>query len=107
MVRKRKTKKRSSAKKRSRVAFNETEVGFLIWTEAPIEYELIMQAHSYEIGEGPSDTLIEHVGYASDSSLFKKPKFRKALMNYRKWGCRPRKKKALTLSSILYHAQIQ
>ena len=64
--------------------FEETKVGYYLKYEAPLEYELIMKA--YGSGKAPSAVLIEQIGYSSLNPLFKKPKFRKALIEYRKHG---------------------
>ena len=56
-----------------------------------MEYMLLMEASV--VGE-PSANLIEHIGYASLNPLFRKPKFRRALKEYRDSGLyplRPRK----------------
>ena len=71
-------------RKRKRRRFEDTRVGHLLKYEAPLEYGLITSV--YAKGGVPSHNLIEHVGYASSNPLFKKPKFRKALIEYRKYG---------------------
>ena len=52
--------------------------------EAPLEYELLMEA--WGTASAPPADMIEAIGYASLNLLFKKPKFRKALIEYRKHG---------------------
>lgn len=81
-------------RKRKKRAFEETRVGFLLQHEAPLEYELIINVSGTICA--PSADLIESIGYASINPLFKKPKFRRALIEYRKHGlyvtprkCRP------------------
>lgn len=77
--------------RRQKRRFEETAVGYYIAHEAPVEYALLMDANI--IGE-PSANLIEYIGYASLNPLFKKPKFRRALKEYRECGLyplRPRK----------------
>ena len=60
-----------------------------------MEYDLI---YNRICGDGaPSADLIEQVGYSSQNPLFKKAKFRKALMEYREYGLycgRPKKPNA-------------
>jgi hypothetical protein len=52
--------------------------------EAPLEYQLIMDATG--ASTVPSADFIETIGYASTNLLFRKPKFRRSLMKYRKEG---------------------
>lgn len=71
-------------RKRKKRQFDETRVGHFLKHEAPLEYSLIMEAGGTV--SAPSADLIEAIGYASINPLFKKPKFRKALIDYRKNG---------------------
>lgn len=52
-----------------------------------MEYSLIVDVYSHK--GTPSADLIEQVGYSSANPLFKKPKFRRALIEYRKYGLYP------------------
>lgn len=85
-------KRKKRGRKRKRRAFEETKLGFLLKHEAPLEYRLIMEVN----GRMPTAELIEAIGYASINLLFRKPKFRRALIEYRRRGlyvkpkkCRP------------------
>lgn len=79
-------------RKRKKRLFEETRVGYFLKHEAPLEYGLIMEVCGNITA--PSADLIETIGYTSINLLFKKPKFRKALIEYRKHGvyCGPPKK---------------
>ena len=88
---KKKQKKRGRPKKRKvkkvrgiKRTFDDTKVGHFLKYEAPLEYELLI--NSMGAGKAPSADMIEMVGYASINPLFKKPKFRRALIEYRKKG---------------------
>lgn len=78
------SKPNQRGRKRKRRRFDDTRVGHLLKYEAPLEYSLIVGA--YAKGGVPSANLIEQVGYISTNPLFRKPKFRKALIEYRKYG---------------------
>ena len=52
--------------------------------EAPLEYDLL--TNKLCNNRAPSADLIEQVGYSSMNPLFKKAKFRRALIEYRKYG---------------------
>ena len=78
-------KHRKVGRKRKRRKFNETPLGHFLFYEAPLEYGLIMQAWDGNITP-PSADFIEAVSYASTNPLFRKPKFRRALMAYREFG---------------------
>lgn len=84
-------------RKRKKRLFEETRVGHFLKYEAPLEYNLIMEVNGSMAA--PSADLIEAIGYASLNLLFRKPKFRKALIEYRKNGLyiiQPRKSKPET-----------
>ncbi|NDV63932.1 hypothetical protein D0T60_01540 [Bacteroides sp. 224] len=49
-----------------------------------MEYKLIIDANGASFA--PSADLIEAIGYASNNPLFQKPKFRRCLIKYRKYG---------------------
>lgn len=93
---KRKKPRRKLVRKRKKRLFEETRVGYFLKHEAPLEYNLIMEVN----GSGaPSADFIEAIGYASLNLLFRKPKFRRALIEYRKNGLHidhPRKSKPET-----------
>ena len=71
-------------RKRIKREFSETKVGHYLKHEAPLEYELILDASG--ASSAPTADLIEAIGYASINLLFRKPKFRVALIEYRKYG---------------------
>ena len=78
--------KRSVKRKRKlkRREFYETRLGHFIQHEASLEYGLIMDVSG---GKEPNADLIESISYASLNPLFRKAKFRRALIEYRKFGC--------------------
>lgn len=81
----RKRKKKKTFKdRRQKNEFIETRVGYFLKLEAPLEYDLILQVSG---NNDPHPDLIEMIGYGSMNPLFKKPKFRKALIEYRSVGC--------------------
>jgi hypothetical protein len=74
-------------RKRKKREFEETRLGYFLLHEAPVEYTLITETICRR--GTPSADLIEQVGYSSTNPLFKKPKFRRALIEYRKYGLYP------------------
>jgi hypothetical protein len=76
--------------------------------EAPLEYELIVKAGG--AFSAPTPELIEHIGYMSDNPLFKKAKFRRALILYRQTGLRPnnnQRASKTTFRTSLYYRRIR
>ena len=57
--------------------------------EVPIEYKLLMEVSGFLKIHAPSPELIEAISYASDDIFFKKAKFWRCLMDYKKYGLRP------------------
>ena len=84
--------------------FDQTSVGHFLKYEAPLEYQLLTQI---DISGAPSADLIEQLGYASLNPLFKKPKFRRALLEYRQTGLYPKKPKDPGISTELYYIRIR
>lgn len=82
--RKRKKRRRTGPKKKKLREFHETRLGYFIQHEAPLEYNIIMEVSG---GREPNPDMIEGISYASLNPFFKKPKFRRALIEYRKNGC--------------------
>lgn len=81
-----KPKRRKKRRKRRWMLrkFSETKLGYFIMHEAPLEYGLILEASGNCI---PNVDFIEALSYSSMNPLFRKPKFRRALIEYRKNGC--------------------
>lgn len=102
---KKRQKKRGPKKRKS--PFEETLVGFYLQMEAPLEYRILIDAMG--AGKPPTADMIEMVGYASSNPLFKKVKFRKALIEYRKSGlfCRYRKRRKSTPEKELYYMKFR
>ena len=91
-------KHKKRGRKRKKRAFEETKVGFLLKHEAPLEYRLIMEVNS----RMPTAELIEAIGYASINLLFRKPKFRRALIEYRRRGLYIKPKKCRSNTESYY-----
>lgn len=92
-------------RKLKRREFYETRVGHFILHEAPLEYGLIMEACG---NREPNVDFIEAISYASLNPLFRKAKFRRALIEYRKLGCHTHHpKKASAKTEIMYHKMRQ
>ena len=87
-------------KKSKRREFYETRLGYFIQHEAPLEYSIIMDVSG---GCEPNVDMIEALGYASLNPLFRKSKFRRALIEYRKRGCHTHHpKQATVITEISY-----
>lgn len=100
---KRRIKKTLGRKPRKR-AFEETALGYLLKYEAPIEYSLILTT----LGEkqAPSANFIEAISYASINPLFRKSKFRRALIEYRQHGLYSEHRNLANKSAVEYHQQV-
>lgn len=91
---------RRKKKKSKRREFYETRLGYFIQHEAPLEYDIIMKVSG---GCEPNVDMIEALGYASLNPLFRKAKFRRALIEYRKRGCHTHHpKQATAITEFLY-----
>ena len=90
----RKKPRKKSGRKKIKRLFEETRVGFILKYEAPLEFDLLIEASGLK-GAPPAD-LIEAVGYASINEIFKTPEFRRALLLYRKTGLYCGKPKRIT-----------
>lgn len=102
---KRKKPRRKVGRKRIRRRFEETRVGYFLRLEAPLEYNLIMDVSGSV--SAPSADLIEAIGYASLNFLFKKPKFRRALIEYRKNGLYAERPKECSVEKELYYMKVR
>jgi hypothetical protein len=69
--------------------FEETRIGFFLQHEAPIEYQLLKEVTEQMKFRFPPADLIEAICYSSDDPFFRKTKFWRSLIAYRKYGCRP------------------
>lgn len=102
---KRKKPRRKVGRKRIKRQFDETRVGYFLRLEAPLEYNLIMEVSGTV--SAPSADLIEAIGYASLNLLFKKPKFRRALIEYRKNGLYAGDPKKSCVEKELYYISVR
>lgn len=57
--------------------------------------------------QSPPAELIERVSYGSCNPLFKKSKFRRALIEYRKWGLYPGNPALSSINTELYYSSIR
>lgn len=78
--------KEKRGRRRKRRLFSETRVGHFLKYEAPMEYWLLESSYPGQKFFCPPADLIEKIGYSSINPLFKKPKFRRALIEYRQTG---------------------
>lgn len=96
---------KSRGRKRKKRTFDETRIGFFLKHEAPLEYDLI---YNQMCGKGaPTADLIEQVGYSSFNPLFKKPKFRRALIEYRQYGLYCGKPISSDAKTEMYYIQLR
>jgi hypothetical protein len=87
--------------------FDETRIGFLLKHETPIEYRMLMDVAEFMKLRAPSANLIEAFAYSSSDPLFRKEKFWRALIEYRKCGCRPKMALKTSVSKELYYIHLR
>lgn len=87
--------------------FDETRIGFLMKHEAPIEYKLLMDVCEFLKYSKPPPELIEHIGYASQDTFFRKTKYWRCLKDYRKYGLRPPYAVVTNKNKELYYIHIR
>ena len=104
MVRKRKVGRPKGYKLKK---FDETRIGFLLKHETPIEYQLLMDVTEAMKLRAPSADFIESIAYTSSDSLFRKQKFWRAMMEYRKYGCRPKLALKTDVAKELYYIRLR
>ena len=81
----RKKEKRLQKRHRS-VPFRQTPLGNFLATQCPVEYELLYES---AVLTGRIDiNVIEAFSYTSDNPAFRTTAFRKALVDFRRHGCR-------------------
>lgn len=84
-----KVSQRKRAKTKShrnrRCAFEETPIGYLISHECPIEWQFIMDVKQAK-GLAITPDFIENFCYMTDNPVFKTEKYRRALIDFRKYG---------------------
>ena len=89
-----KTKKRRKKVGRPRgyrpKKFEQTRIGFFLQHEAPVEYQLLKDVTKQIQLRNPPAELIEALCYSSDDPFFRKTKFWRCLIEYKKYGCKPR-----------------
>ena len=70
--------------------FEQTRIGFFLQHEVPIEYQLLKEVTEQMRLRYPPAELIEALCYSSDDMFFHKAKFWRCLIEYKRFGCRPR-----------------
>ena len=75
--------------------------------KVPIEYKLLMEVSDFLKIHAPSPELIEAISYASDDIFFKKAKFWRCLMDYKKYGLRPPYSIHTNANKELYYIHIR
>lgn len=82
--RRKKKRRQKVGRKPQRKEFKDTRLGRLLQFHTPLEFALIVD--SCNGGTEPKADLIEQIGYVSTNPFFKTPRFRFALIDYRKHG---------------------
>lgn len=96
--------KKKPGRKAIRRKFEETRLGHLLKLEAPTEFDLIVTLGG---SSAPSADLIEQLSYASLNPLFRKAKFRKGLIEYRKTGLYCGKPRQITPQIESYYIKLR
>lgn len=66
--------------------FEQTPIGYLIQHECPIEWAIICDIKQIR-GVSINADFLEHFAYSSENPVFKTEKFRRALIDFREYGC--------------------
>lgn len=90
-----------------RYKFEETKLGFMLKYETPVVYGILMNTLIRTSSQEPSTELIEVVCRASRDSSFKKPKFRRYLKEYARYGLYCHRPKRMTPELETYYAHIR
>lgn len=90
-----------------RYKFEETKLGFMLKYETPVVYGILMNTLIWTSSQEPSTELIEVVCRASRDSSFKKPKFRRYLKEYARYGLYCHRPKRMTPELETYYAHIR
>ena len=69
-----------------------------------MEYDLIMDVSG---GREPNADLVESISYASLNPLFRKAKFRRALIEYRKFGCHTHHPKKTSIKTEIRYLKMR
>lgn len=87
--------------------FEETKLGFMLKHETPVVYGILMNDLIRTSCSEPPVELIEIVCRASQDSSFKKPKFRRYLKEYARYGLYCRRPKRMTPEREAYYKRIR
>lgn len=87
--------------------FDQTRIGFLLKHEVPVEYKLLMEVTELLKLRAPSSELIEAIGYASNDPFFRKAKYWRCLIDYKKYGLRPPVSIQTNVSKELYYIRLR
>lgn len=82
-------------------------MGFFLQHEVPVEYNLLKEVTEQMRVRYPPAELVESIGYASNDPFFKKTKFWRSLIEYKKYGCRPRIATVTNARKELYYIKIR
>ena len=107
--RKRKKRRAKSVSSRKSVRFDETAVGHFLYVYAPLQYCLLMEyakaVRTSNKRRVITPAVIETIALNSDNSVFKTARFRRALIAYRRFGCKPLRKTGWPIQDIIYFAK--
>lgn len=91
------------------IDFEDTAIGRFLLIYAPIEYTFLIEYHKatklIDKYRPISYQAIETIAYNSDNPAFKSVRFRKAMIDYRRFGLQHRKKVKWTISDAVYYAK--
>ena len=102
--------KRRKLKARSSVGFQDTKLGRFLMVNTPVEYNIIYETISrkgYFGSVGYVVKIVESIAYMSDNPAFRSPKFRAALIEFKKTGFKPNKKEEWGIRDVLKVSKIQ
>lgn len=100
-------RKRTKKRKKRSVKFSETRLGFMLQHEVPVEYSLIKHIMDQCNIHEPSADFIEAIGYSSDDPFFKKSKYWRCLIAYRKYGLKQKMPVLTNMHKELYYIGIR
>lgn len=91
------------------VSFEATSLGMFMLIYAPVEYNLfkayLMAFRTWRPRRHVIANLIEQIALNSENKAFRSIRFRHALMSFRRYGCKPRKKTHWCVKDAVYYAR--
>lgn len=101
--------KNAAAKRGPIVRFVDTPIGRYLYVYAPLYYQLLTQfGNAINYRDSKTRLLsyaIETIAVNNDSKVFRTARFRRALIDFRRFGLRPLRKVNWTLRDALYFAK--